>query len=75
MAKVNKKHWILLSKQARKKHKVAIRMEEDVDMESLSLNDCEYISFDDVKFKQSEICKIVHGDEICEVMPFMHEYE
>ncbi len=50
-------------------------MEEDVDMESFSLNDCEDVSFDDVRFKQSDICKIVHGDEICEVMPFMHEYE
>jgi hypothetical protein len=35
MAKENKKHWILLSQQDKKKHKVAIHMVEDVDMESL----------------------------------------
>jgi hypothetical protein len=47
-------------------------MVEDVDMESLSLNDCEDVSFDGARFKQSDICKIVHGDEICEVLSFMH---
>jgi len=36
MAKENKKHWMSLSQQERKKYKVAIRMVEDVDTESLS---------------------------------------
>ncbi len=36
MAKENKKHWMSLSQQGRKKYKVAIRMVEDVDIESLS---------------------------------------
>jgi len=36
MAKENEKHWILLSKQHKKKSKVAIHMVQDVDMESCS---------------------------------------
>ena len=50
-------------------------MVEDVDMESLSVNDCEDVSFHDARFKQGDICKIVHGDEVCDVLPFMHKYE
>jgi len=72
MAKENTKHWMSLSQQERKKYKVAIRMVEDVDTESLSENDCE-VSFHDVRFKQGDICKIVHGNEICDVLPFMHK--
>jgi hypothetical protein len=63
------------SQQKRKKYKVAIRMVEDVDMESLSVNDCEDVCFHDARFKQGDICKIVHGDEIFGVLPFMHKYE
>jgi hypothetical protein len=44
-------------------------------MESLSLNDCEDASFDDARFKQSDIYTIVHENEMCEVLPFMHKYE
>jgi hypothetical protein len=66
---------MLLSHQERKKYKVAIRMVEDVDMESLPVNDCEDVFFHDAIFKQDDICKIVHGDEICDVLPFMHKYE
>jgi hypothetical protein len=75
MAKENKKHWMSLSQQERKKYKVAIRMVEDVDTESLSENDCEDVSFHDARFKQGDICKIVHGNEICDVLRFMHKYE
>ena len=53
----------------------AICMVEDVDTESLSENDCEDVSFHDARFKQGDICKIVHGNEICDVLPFMHKYE
>jgi hypothetical protein len=75
MAKENKKHWVSLSQQERKKYKVAIRMVEDLDTESLSENDCEDVSFHDARFKKGDICKIVHGNEICDVLPFMHKYE
>ena len=75
MAKENKKHWMSLSQQERKKYKVAIRMVEDLGTESLSENDCEDVSFHDARFKQGDICKIVHGNEICDVLPFMHKYE
>jgi hypothetical protein len=75
MAKENKKHWMSLSHQERKKYKVAIRMVEDVDTESLSENDCEDVPFHDARFKQGDICKIVHGNEICDVLRFMHKYE
>jgi hypothetical protein len=75
MAKENKKPWISLSRQDRKKYKIAIRMVEDVDAESLMLNDCRDVSVHDARFKQSDICKIVHGDEIFDVLPFMHKYE
>ena len=75
MAKENKKHWMSLSQQERKKYKVAIRMVEDVDTESLSENDCQDVSFHDARFKQGDICKIVHGNEICDVLRFMHKYE
>jgi hypothetical protein len=45
-------------------------------MESFSVNDCRDVSFHDARFKQGDICKIVHGgDEICDVLPFMHKYE
>jgi hypothetical protein len=27
------------------------------------------------RFKQGDICKIVHGNEICDVLQFMHKYE
>jgi hypothetical protein len=67
-----KKHWFSVSQQERKKFKVAIHMVEDVDLESLLLNDCHDDSFHDERFKQSDICNIVHGDEICVVLPFMH---
>ncbi len=30
--------------------------------------------FNDARFNQSDICKIVHGDEIFDVLPFMHKY-
>jgi hypothetical protein len=40
MAKENKKPWVSLSRQDRKKYIVAIRMVEDVNTESLMLNDC-----------------------------------
>ena len=59
----------------RKKYKVAIRMVEDVDTESLSENDCEDVPFHDARFKQGDICKIVHGNEICDVLRLMHKYE
>jgi len=75
MAKENKKHWMWLSHQERKKYKVAIRMVEDVDTESLSENDCEDVPFHDARFKQGDICKIVHGNEICDVLRLMHKYE
>jgi hypothetical protein len=75
MAKENEKHWILLSQQDRKKYKEAIHMVEAVDMESLSLNDYEDVSFDDAIIKQSDTFKIVHGDGICEVLPFVNKYE
>ena len=75
MAKENNKHWMLLSQQERKKYKVAVRMVEDVDTESLSENDCEDVPFHDARFKQGDICKIVHGNEICDVLRFMHKYE
>ena len=75
MAKEKKKPWISLSQQDRKKYKVAIRMVEDVDVECLMSNDCQDVSFNDARFKQSDICKIVHGDEIFDVLPFMHKYE
>ena len=48
---------------------------EDVDKESLSENDCEDVPFHDARFKQGDICKIVHGNEICDVLRFMHKYE
>ena len=63
-----------MSRQDRKKYKVAIRMVEDVDVECLMSNDCQDVSFNDARFKQSDICKIVHGDEIFDVLPFMHKY-
>jgi hypothetical protein len=69
MAKENKKPWLSLSRQDRKKYKVAIRMVEDVEIESLVLNDCQDVSVHDARFKQSDICKIVHGDEIFDVLP------
>ena len=47
----------------------------EVDMESPSVNDCKDVSFHDARFKQEDISKIVHGDEICDVLPFMHKYE
>ncbi len=75
MAKENKKPWISLSWQDRKKYMIAIRMVEDVDAESFMLNDCQDVSVHDARFKQSEICKIVHGDEIFDVLPFMHKYK
>ena len=75
MAKENKKHWMSLSQQERKRYKVAICMVEDVDVESLAVNDCEDVSFHDARFRQGDICKIVHGDEICDVLPFMHKYK
>ena len=50
-------------------------MVEDVVTESLSENDCEHVSFHDARFKQGDICKIVHGNEICDVLRFMHKYE
>jgi hypothetical protein len=50
-------------------------MVEDVDMESLSLNDCKDVSFDDARFKQSDNYKVVHGDEVCELLPFMYMYD
>ncbi len=75
MAKEDKKPWISLSRQDRKKYKVAIRMVEDVDAKSLILNDCQDVSDHDARFKQSDIYKIVHGDEIFNVLPFMHKYE
>ena len=75
MAKENKKHWMSLSHQERKKYNIAIRMVEDVDTKSLSENDCEDVPFHDARFKQGDICKIVHGNEICDVLRFMHEYE
>ncbi len=62
MAKKNKKPWISLSWQDRKKYKIAICMVEDVDVKSLILNDCQDVSVHDARFKQSDICKIVHGD-------------
>ena len=74
MAKEKKKPWISLSRQGRKKYKVAICMVEDVDVECLMSNDCQDVSFNDARFKQSDICKIVHGDEIFDVLPFMHKY-
>jgi hypothetical protein len=55
MAKENKKPWISLSRQDRKKYKIAIRMVEDVDAESLMLNDCQDVSVHDARFKQSDI--------------------
>ncbi len=39
-------------------------MVEDVDVECLMSNDCQDVSFNDARFKQSDICKIVHGDAI-----------
>jgi hypothetical protein len=76
MAKKNKKPWICLSWKDRKKYKVAIRMVENVDAESLMLNDCQDVSVHDARFKEKkEICKIVYGDEIFDVLPFMHNYE
>jgi hypothetical protein len=50
-------------------------MVEDVDMESFAVNDCQDVNFHDERFKHSDIYKIVHGDEICHVLPFMHKYE
>jgi hypothetical protein len=47
----------------------------DVDAKSLMLNDCQDVSIHDARFKQSDICKIVHGYEIFDVLPFMHKYE
>ncbi len=44
-------------------------MVEDVDVECLMSNDCQDVSFNDARFKQSDICKIVHGDEIFDVLP------
>ncbi len=64
MANENKKTWISLSRQDRKKYKIAIHMVEDVDAESLMLNDCQDVSIHDARFKKSDVCKIVHGDEI-----------
>jgi hypothetical protein len=64
-----------LSRQDRKKYKIAIRMVEDVDAKSLMLNDCQDVSVHDARFKQSDICKIVHEDEIFDVLPFMHKYK
>jgi hypothetical protein len=75
MAKENKKPWISLSRQDGKKYKVAIRMVEDVDAESLMLNDCQDVSVHDARFKKSDICKIVHGVGFFDVLPFMHKYE
>ncbi len=75
MAKENKKPWISLSRQDRKKYKIAICMVEDVDAESLMLNDCQDVSVHDARFKQRDTCKIVHGDEIFDVLPFMHKSE
>ncbi len=46
-----------------------------MDTKSLMLNDCKDVSVHDTRFKQSDTCKIVHGDEIFDVLPFMHEYE
>jgi hypothetical protein len=37
-------------------------MVEDVDMESLSVNDSEDVCFHHARFKEGDICKIVHGD-------------
>jgi hypothetical protein len=51
MAKENKKPRISLSQQDRKKYKVTIRMVEDVDAESLMLNDCQDVSAHDARFK------------------------
>jgi hypothetical protein len=75
MAKENRKPWISLSRQDRTKYKIAIRMVEDVDAKSHMLNDCQDVSVHDARFKQSDICKIVNGDEIFDVLPFMHKYE
>ncbi len=66
MAKENKKPWISLS---------VTCMVEDVDAESLVLNDCQDVSVHDARFKPSDICKIVHGDEIFDLFPFMHKYK
>jgi hypothetical protein len=46
-----------------------------VDAKSVMLSDCQDVSVHDARFKQSDICKIVHGDEIFDVLPFMHKYE
>jgi hypothetical protein len=51
MAKENKKPWISLSRQDRKKYKVAIGMVKDVDAKSLMLNDCQDVSVHDARFK------------------------
>ncbi len=75
MAKEHKKPWISLSRQDRKKYKIAIRMVENLDAESLILNDCQDVSVHDARLKQSDICNIVHGDEIFDVLPFLHKYK
>jgi hypothetical protein len=64
-----------LSRQDRKKYKIAICMVEDVDAKSLMLNDCQDVSDHDARFKQSDIYKIVYGDEIFDVLPFMHKHK
>ncbi len=50
-------------------------MVEDVDAKSLMLNDCQDVSDHDARFKQSDIYKIVYGDEIFDVLPFMHKHK
>ncbi len=70
-----KKWFMAKENKNRKKYKVAIRMVEDVDAKSLMLNDCQDVFVHDARFKQCDICKIVHGDEFFDVLPFIHKYE
>ena len=60
----DKKGWNLLMKDTeKKKYKVAMRMVEEG-----SVADYDDIEFDDDRFKLKDICKVVDGTEIVEVL-------
>ena len=70
MAK-EKKAWATLNKGERKKYKVAMRMVEHVDWDG-EVDEHVDVSLSDDRYKLSDICRMVNGGDICDVLPSMH---
>ena len=73
MAK-EKKDWATSNKGERTKYRVPMCMVEHVDWDG-DVDGHVDVSLSDDKYKLRDICRMVNGGDICDVLPSMHTYD